>query len=87
MHRRRGRDHRILQELVGLTMHQPRPAAEGATVHVEDIVGARDLRQPSLDLRRLGEVVLACFLDAPLDFAKRHGAKVQIGIFDAMQPS
>jgi hypothetical protein len=54
-----GRDHGVLDEIVGPSIHEPRPSAEDLRVHAQDIVGLGDLLQPSLDLGRLGFIPLA----------------------------
>src|ERR1700677_248566 len=65
------RDHRVFDQTICPTMHQPRPDTESLRVHAQDIVGPGDLLQPSLNRGCLGLVPFARDFDARLDLSDR----------------
>ena len=47
MHPRRGGDHGVFVERVGLSVHQPRPNSKYAPIHRQHLVGGSQLIKPS----------------------------------------
>jgi len=74
------RNHRILDEIVCLPVHETRPGAEYAGIHRQDVVGLGDLIEPSFDLDCFGQVLLAGDLDTCLQLADGHGGKMNLRI-------
>lgn len=66
-------DHRVLDQLVRLSMHEARPCAECLGVHIQDVVGLRDLLQPCFKFGRSSLVPLTRDLNACLNFADGNG--------------
>ncbi|SRR6266568_3360102 len=64
-----GCNHGVLEEMLGLSFHQPHPFAEAGSVHRQDVVGSLQLIQPGLDRKGLSCILLSSLLDAPLQFS------------------
>src|SRR3989442_10244640 len=64
-----GCNHGVLEEMLSLSFHQPRPFAEAGSVHRQDVVGSLQLIQPGLDLKGLSWVLLSRLVDAAVQFS------------------
>ena len=86
MHERAGCDHGVLVNRIRLPMHQFRPLPEGRGIHRQHIVGSGNLISPCLYGRCFHGILLTRDFYPGLDFAERHGAKMEFGISDAFEP-
>src|SRR6266550_225517 len=75
-----GGNHGVLDQCIGLAMHEPRPDTERGGVHRQDVPRRGDLVGPRFDVCRLRGILLARDLDARLDLPERNSGQMYIAV-------
>ncbi|HTZ97636.1 MAG TPA: hypothetical protein VMB18_14640 [Terriglobales bacterium] len=82
-----GSDHGVLQQMVGLSIHDSPPLAKAVCVHGQYLIRSGQLVDPQLDFCCASGILASGALDASLQFPHGHGGKKQLLIVLAAKPS
>src|ERR1035438_4780562 len=83
---RRGGDHAVFKQIVGLPMHEPRPFSKARAVHRQDPKRSSQSVNPCLDFTSFVRVLFARPFNTSLQLAKSRGCEKDLACIQTPDP-
>ena len=80
-------NHGILQQLIGLLIHNAAPFSKTLRIHWEDLIRSGQLIRPTLNLIRFRWILMPGQLNSHLQFSHRDGGKEQLLVLLFSEPA